>query len=82
MQKSDLGIFQQYSETIDLGGGCSAEYISFPNFQKAIKEILEREGERYMGTYRKGTDKDLEEKPPNKKASGVTVTKENEHAIG
>lgn len=38
--KSNLGIFQQHSEHFD---DCDADYISYPNFEKAVAEILERE---------------------------------------
>jgi len=43
MQKSNLGIFQQYSEEIEMPNDCSASYISYPNFLKAVEEILQRE---------------------------------------
>jgi len=38
--KSNLGIFQQHSEHFD---DCDADYISYPNFEKAVAEILKRE---------------------------------------
>jgi hypothetical protein len=40
--KSNLGIFQQYAEEIEMGDS-SASYISYPHFEKAVAEIIERE---------------------------------------
>jgi hypothetical protein len=55
MEKSNLGIFQQYAEEIEMGDS-SASYISYPHFEKAVAEIIERE-KRQSGSLLKQMEK-------------------------